>query len=350
MSPERHAMNHLGMLIVAGILSGLSGCATLQEVAEYNRTVVLGTYAWDIESNDQGGFSDRSDFWWEQVSDTERFLTPMNATRAKLVRNINFDRINPAFIGEQHLTVEKISGADEGGLLTPGAVVVFRTTEGNLGKLQVEKYRAIHDFEFPEAANLTEKWRRYVLGLPNREMYHLQVRWHVFAPSQYHKYLAEESYLSFSRGFQYHGRYIMSDGTVWCFDSSGKKPVYSGSAMSDRSMKHRFRKTHLLGKENLPDLAKINTLIRHAAKGKITRRESGIRDGGGSGMRAYLYDSKKYIYTNVVLNSSQSGFITAMNQSPEAAELIRIFDKIFKKHPAPPDERCYFNPPIIYGR
>ena len=34
------------------------------------------------------------------------------------------------------------------------------------------------------------------------------------------KYLFEDSHINFSWGFQYRGRFVMTDGTIWCFDSS----------------------------------------------------------------------------------------------------------------------------------
>ena len=174
-------MTRMMIIAILGLALGLSGCATLQreEVSAYKSTVLLGTWTWDVESDEQGR-GDATDFWWQQATDTERYLVPKNGAKAKLVRRSDFDKIDPAFIKGQDLSIERISGSDEGGFLTPGAVVVFRTAEGNLGKLQVEKYRALHDFSFPEAAYLSERWKNFALKKPNKEMYHLQVRWQLF--------------------------------------------------------------------------------------------------------------------------------------------------------------------------
>ncbi|MCP4258896.1 MAG: hypothetical protein GY774_15545 [Planctomycetes bacterium] len=171
-------MNRMVYVAILVAPIALSGCRKA-DVSAYSRTVILGTYAWDVEA-DQQVSSDFVDFWWEQVTDTERYLVPKNGATAKLVPDSDFGKIDPVFIKEQDLSIEKISGSDEGGLLTPGAVVVFRTAEGNLGKLQVEKYRALHDFSFSEATYLSEQWKSAVLKKPNRETYHLQVRWQLF--------------------------------------------------------------------------------------------------------------------------------------------------------------------------
>ena len=187
---------------ILGAAICLSGCATRRErkvsaqkqevpaqkenVSAYRRTVLLGTRAWDAESDKQDS-RDTADFWWEHATDIERYLVPRNGSRAKLVSHADFDRIGPSFIDRQDLSRAKISGSDHGGLLRPGSVVVFRTAEGNWGKLQVERYRALHDFSFPEAAYLSEKTKRFFLTKPNREVYHLQVRWQLFRYRHRHR-------------------------------------------------------------------------------------------------------------------------------------------------------------------
>ncbi|MFC1907135.1 hypothetical protein ACFLW8_03510 [Chloroflexota bacterium] len=153
--------------------------AVKNEQEGYEITVILGTAGWDVETNKLVS-RDMADFWWQQVTGTERYLVPENRAKAKLIQNGDFDKIDPAFIKGQNLSEERISGSDQGGLLSPGAIVVFETAEGNLGKLQIEKYRASHDFSFPEAAYLPEGWKKFALEKPNVEMYHLQVRWQLF--------------------------------------------------------------------------------------------------------------------------------------------------------------------------
>ena len=169
----------LNVVVTMSIL--FTSCAKDEEdtTQAYNTTVILGTWKWDVETNKQAS-SDISDFWWEQITDTERYLVPENGAEAKLIPNGNFDTIDPAFIDKQTLSTDKISGADKGGVLVPGTVVVFRTVEGNLGKMQVERYRALHDFTFQEAEYLSEGWKSFVLKKPNKEMYHLQVRWKLY--------------------------------------------------------------------------------------------------------------------------------------------------------------------------
>src|SRR5439155_15807119 len=100
-----------------------------------------------------------SDFWWEQVDETHRYLVPQNGATARLVRGINFDHIDESFIKRQDLFPGMISGADNFGALKPGTVVVFKTAEGHYGKLQVIRYRPVDDFAFPEATHLSQRGR-----------------------------------------------------------------------------------------------------------------------------------------------------------------------------------------------
>ena len=174
-------MTRIVFSVVMGMLILFTGSAKKQVYSKeaYTTTVILGTWRWDVETNKQGS-SDIADFWWEQITDKERCLVPVNGAKAKLIPNVDFNTIDPAFIDKQTLSTDKISGADEGGVLVPGAVVVFRTVEGNLGKIQIERYRALHDFTFQEAEYLSEQWKSFVLKKPNREKYHLQVKWKLF--------------------------------------------------------------------------------------------------------------------------------------------------------------------------
>ena len=170
------------------IISSITACTSHREQEagtyvptspEITVTVILGTWSWDAESNKQGLF-DETDFFWRQVTEKERYLEPVNGAKAKLISDSDFDKIDPDFIKRQNLSEERISGSNQGGRLSPGAIVMFKTAEGNLGKLQIEKYRALHDFSFPEAKYLSEDWKSFALGKPNNETYHLQVRWQLY--------------------------------------------------------------------------------------------------------------------------------------------------------------------------
>ena len=165
--------------LIAAIITSLivSGCTPGQGDAKpgYKDTTILGTWAWDVESNRPADRQD-ADFWWEQVSGTEKYLVPLNGAKATIVQGQDFERIDAGYIRKIALSQEKLRGD----ALKPGVIVAFRTAEGGVGKLQVLGYKALHDFDFPEAASLTEAWKQFALSQPNIPRYHLQVRWTLF--------------------------------------------------------------------------------------------------------------------------------------------------------------------------
>lgn len=188
-----------GLVIVGGICIALASEPTAEKhrlssevspskspdesAGRYTETVIIGTHYWDLESDRQDK-EEKADFWWEQVNDKARFLVPKNGAKLKLLPGADFDKIDLPFIQAQDLTERSLSGSDEKADLTPGTVVVFKTGEGNFGKLQVVKYRALHDFTFPEAIYIEQKWKDFVLKKPNKENYHLQVRWQLSGNSK----------------------------------------------------------------------------------------------------------------------------------------------------------------------
>ena len=86
------------------ILSGLVVLALLLFVLIWSHfrpstTVILGTRHWDVESNSQGAYNSHSDFWWEQVNETTRYLVPQNGATARLVGGIDFHDVDASFVG-----------------------------------------------------------------------------------------------------------------------------------------------------------------------------------------------------------------------------------------------------------
>jgi hypothetical protein len=135
------------------------------------QTVLLGTWTWKIDGNKIG---DRgSDFWWEHVNDKERFLVPFGGAGWALVKGKAFAKVTAADLGNAAYSTAKLPGK----LLTPGVVLAVRTAGGKFAKLEVVRYRELHDFDFPEAKLLRPGWRTFVLGRPNIPEYHLELRW-----------------------------------------------------------------------------------------------------------------------------------------------------------------------------
>lgn len=157
--------NRLAALLASAVLAAACGSGDRTT----RTTTLLGTWMWNAEVNDQGG---DGDFWLQYSTATEKYLTPMQGAKAALA-DLPFDKIDAAAARRAALSRERIPGTE----LPPGAVVVFATRSGKLGKLQVVGYKSSWDFSFPEAAYLTRRWKAFAKGRPEIPAYHLQVRW-----------------------------------------------------------------------------------------------------------------------------------------------------------------------------
>jgi hypothetical protein len=123
------------------------------------QTVILGTFAWTMDGNKQGNVR-TADFEWQKP-----YLFPRNGAKAVLVPDQPFEKITAEDLGKLKYSTDKISES----ILRPGAVVAVRTARGNLAKLKVVRYRALHDFDFKEAIRLSDI-----------KEYHLEVEWVIY--------------------------------------------------------------------------------------------------------------------------------------------------------------------------
>jgi hypothetical protein len=146
------------------------------------RTVMLGTYFWDIETNTQ----DRKavvDLFWQQV----RFganglpphvqnLVPAPGAVLTLVVDVPFEEVSA-----QDLMKLKYGGdAVPNASLKPGTVLAVRTREGNFAKLKVIGYRDSHDFSFDDARFIPADQKTRLLARSKIVDRHLEVSWVLF--------------------------------------------------------------------------------------------------------------------------------------------------------------------------
>lgn len=139
-----------------------------------NRTVILGTGTWDMESNRQRVCNDECDIWWKLVDDRVQYLVPQNGASLARINNTDFNRIDIKFLRGLSYKSDHIPSS----LLAPGAIVGIRTNNGNFGKIMIVSYRDLHDLNFADAEWLTSRSRSYILNdEPNRSNAHLEVDW-----------------------------------------------------------------------------------------------------------------------------------------------------------------------------
>ncbi|RLF58209.1 MAG: hypothetical protein DRN25_05515, partial [Thermoplasmata archaeon] len=96
-----------------------------------------GTCSFNFETNKEETDSPYTDFWWEQVNDTVRYLVPKNGAEFAIVEesyeNITYDNA----ICED-FSDEKINGSDDNNSIPPGTVLICHTAEGNYLKMRID--------------------------------------------------------------------------------------------------------------------------------------------------------------------------------------------------------------------
>jgi hypothetical protein len=166
------------------IALGLLGCSqntptpqktTVVSTTPSKQITILGTYNWDVESGKLGS-SKTSDFWYRRIDSNSGHLVAKNAATIEVV-DLEYSAISKEDITSRPVLRD---GRIAPHNLKVGTVAIFKTAEGNYGKLRIKGFRALHDFSFKEAQDLTQQWRAFVLKKPNTQKYHLVVEYQLF--------------------------------------------------------------------------------------------------------------------------------------------------------------------------
>jgi len=185
---ERISLRICGVVVLAaGVAVALPGCKKQDESSavpwKSGVTVIGGNLGWDAESDRTlDPRAPTADLWWELRSETTSSLTPTNGTAFAIARNANYNRISPNFIRRARMAPQRLETNNKDNVLAPGTVIVFRTSDGALGKLQIVAYRPLHDLSFPGAAAYLDQWKQEALRRPNYERAHIEVKWSLFLP------------------------------------------------------------------------------------------------------------------------------------------------------------------------
>jgi hypothetical protein len=139
------------------------------------RTVIMGTWDWDIESGKQKRTA-KSDLWWEQLDEVRQLLVPINGAGLAVLDQWQFDSVDADSLARLTFSNCPIENTK----LEPDDVVALRTAEGNFAKIRVVGYREMHDLSFPDIKQGDVRWFNYLLTRPNRPKYHLEVDWTLY--------------------------------------------------------------------------------------------------------------------------------------------------------------------------
>ena len=116
--------------------------------------VLRGTYTFDLDTGTEGA-SSGADIWWQQMTATERQMTPYGGATIAYLGQVDFDALGPGALATAAYSNGSIRADVHGpNHLTPGAVFAVRTTNGNHAKVQVLAY----------GYNLAIRWATYPPG------------------------------------------------------------------------------------------------------------------------------------------------------------------------------------------
>jgi|GEM_PF-792890 len=103
---------------------------------------VGGTMSCDLDLGKQVGSTDPPiDFFWEQASSVERYISPKNGTMLHVVGSVDFDSITHSGLKTYSYSYDKINGSDNASNQIPaGTVVVAITNGGRYSKFRIEVY------------------------------------------------------------------------------------------------------------------------------------------------------------------------------------------------------------------
>lgn len=143
-SDYRPAGHQLVFVEFNGKLSRLNLIPSGSAISTGNVTL-QGTYLFDFDTGTHSGMGEPItppyDVWWEQETDTERKLVPVNGAQIVRLGAVNYNTISYAELLDLAYASTPINGdVGAGNQLTNGTVFAVRTADGNYAKAQVLSY------------------------------------------------------------------------------------------------------------------------------------------------------------------------------------------------------------------
>lgn len=149
------------------------------EAVRTGTTVLLGTYQWDVDS-DQLEVTNAADLWLNHIDEDSFQLTPLNGANIALLGRYSCGDITPEQMAQGRYRTTPLIERSAYPLIGEGSVIGIVTNSRKLAKLCVRGYRSSHDFGFPEASLLTKKWKSMVRQQAPVQRYHMILTWTIY--------------------------------------------------------------------------------------------------------------------------------------------------------------------------
>ena len=154
---SHHLPIHNQLLFVEfnGKVSVIDLIRPLVATVSQGTTVLKGTWIFDCETGTLGGTGAAGDIWWEQMTATERRMTPVNGAKLVNLGHVDWSSVTHATLQTLSFSTTPIPGnTDASNQLTDGDIFAVLTNAGNYAKVQVLDY----------GYNMTIRWATYRVG------------------------------------------------------------------------------------------------------------------------------------------------------------------------------------------
>ena len=173
------------IILITIITLGLMGCSentpsiknSTKVSSNTKHITLLGTYTWDAESGKQGGSDNSIDFWLEKIDAKTTNLIPRNGTTIEVTKK-SFASLDKAYMKQFPIFRDgKLSNSD----IKIGTVAMFKTAEGNYGKLHIIGFKSSHNFDYKEAKeHLNDSYKKFSLNKPVIKEYNIVIEYLIF--------------------------------------------------------------------------------------------------------------------------------------------------------------------------
>jgi len=154
-NPPNGTFNNVPLGIYATESGGtaLESTSITPTVYSQGQVTIRGTWSCDLDLGNETYHTDPSrDFFWEQVTSVERYITPKNGAKFHVIGIVDFNSIEYSDLKGYSYSTDRINGSNDASNQIPqGTVVAAVTNEGRYCKFRIDTY----------GYNLTITWLTY---------------------------------------------------------------------------------------------------------------------------------------------------------------------------------------------
>jgi hypothetical protein len=135
--------------------------------------------------------------------------------------------------------------------------------------------------------------------------------------------------INFAWGYINRGFYIDDNGGVFKYSNSEHSPSEDKDV---KKLQDKYENKEIAGEVDKSVLTNMIKLVLPASKGKLIKRDSGVRDAGWEGCKAFMYDAHTQLYSIVELGTTGVSDMDTTNTASEASTLLMWLNEVGMKY------------------